>query len=195
MLSDLKIAGGGEINNMSDAPTYPVGTIAKLLLLTERRVQQLTKEGVIPKAERGRYELAPAVQGYIRYLNERSRGSDEDVANYERERARKTRAQADEAEERVRLMRGQSHDAEAVAFYMGKSIAATRARLLSIPNATAAAVSESSDPEECRRILSNACREAAQELSEYDPVAVVGKTRHDLSQQIKTEKEPDAAEE
>lgn len=42
------------------APTYPVATIAKLLLLSDRRVQQLTKEGVIPKEERGRYELAPA---------------------------------------------------------------------------------------------------------------------------------------
>ena len=28
---------------MTSAATYPVGTIAKLLLLTERRVQQLTR--------------------------------------------------------------------------------------------------------------------------------------------------------
>jgi phage terminase Nu1 subunit (DNA packaging protein) len=177
------------------APTYPVGTIAKLLLLTERRVQQLTKEGVIPKAYRGRYELAPAVQGYIKYLNDRSRGSEEDVANYERERARKTRAQADEAEERVRLMRGQSHNAEAVAFFMGKAIAGSRARILSIPNATAAAVAEVSDPESCRKILDAACREAAMELSDYDPASVVGKTRHDLSQNIESEKETNGIEE
>jgi len=51
--------------NKTGAPTYPVSTIAKLLLLSERRVQQLTKEGVIPKAERGRYELAPAVQARV----------------------------------------------------------------------------------------------------------------------------------
>jgi hypothetical protein len=56
--------------------TYPVSTIAKLLLLTERRVQQLTEQNIIPKAERGRYELAPAVQGYIKFLRDRALGGD-----------------------------------------------------------------------------------------------------------------------
>lgn len=58
------------------APTYPVATIAKLLLLTERRVQQLTEQNIIPKAERGRYELAPAVQGYVKFLRDRALGGD-----------------------------------------------------------------------------------------------------------------------
>ena len=64
----------------SGNPTYPVSVIAKLLKLTERRVQQLSKEGVIPKAEHGRYELAAAVQGYVGYLQERiaPRGADGD---------------------------------------------------------------------------------------------------------------------
>lgn len=80
------------------APTYPVATIAKLLLLSDRRVQQLTKEGIIPKAERGRYELAPAVQGYIRFLQERSLRSDSSPIDYHMEKARLTKAQADTAE-------------------------------------------------------------------------------------------------
>ncbi len=37
---------------MSSA-AQPIGVIAKLLDLSERRVQQLSREGVIPKAERG----------------------------------------------------------------------------------------------------------------------------------------------
>lgn len=82
---------------MAVTPTYPVKTIAKLLMLTERRVQQLTAEGVIPKAERGRYELAPAVQGYIRYLQERSLRSDVSPVDYHVEKARLTKLQADKA--------------------------------------------------------------------------------------------------
>jgi len=39
------------------AATQPIGVIAKLLDLSERRVQQLSREGVIPKAERGQYDL------------------------------------------------------------------------------------------------------------------------------------------
>jgi hypothetical protein len=42
--------------------TYSVSTIAKLLILTERQVQALAKDGVLPKAERGRYALVPVVQ-------------------------------------------------------------------------------------------------------------------------------------
>lgn len=61
----------------STGATYPVGTIAKLLLMTERNVSGLALRGVIPKAERGRYELVPVVQAYIRYLRERAAGLDE----------------------------------------------------------------------------------------------------------------------
>ena len=50
------------------ATTYTTTTIAKLLKLSERRVQQLTKDGIIPKIDRGKYELVPAVHGYIDYL-------------------------------------------------------------------------------------------------------------------------------
>ena len=79
---------------------YPVSTMAKLFNLTERRVQQLSKEGVIPKDARGRYELVPAVQGYVRYLQERALGQQvpEGAIDYHAEKARKTRAEADLAE-------------------------------------------------------------------------------------------------
>ena len=102
---------------MADAgtPTYPVKTIAALLRLTERRVQQLSKEGVIPKAERGRYELAPAVQGYIAYLQDRlapREGDDDpDRIDYHLEKARKTKAEADMAEMEAAKMRGDLVDA------------------------------------------------------------------------------------
>lgn len=47
---------------------YPVETIAALLNLQRRWVQQLAKNGVMPKAAHGRYPLAGCVQGYVRYL-------------------------------------------------------------------------------------------------------------------------------
>src|SRR5260370_36849551 len=61
---------------MATPDAYPLGTIAKLLDLTERRVNQLTAEGVIPKVAFGRYQLVPAVQGYIRYLRRRAINGD-----------------------------------------------------------------------------------------------------------------------
>lgn len=56
---------------MSETETaglYDVETIAKLLMISSRRVQQLVKEGVIPRADHGKYPLVGATQGYIRYL-------------------------------------------------------------------------------------------------------------------------------
>lgn len=97
-------------------PTYPAKTIAKLLMLTERRVQQLSKDGVIPKAERGRYELAPSVQGYIRFLQDRMSGnaSQVDSIDYHKEKARKIKAEADIAEIEAKKRRAEAIDAQEV---------------------------------------------------------------------------------
>ncbi|SES66017.1 hypothetical protein [Paracoccus homiensis] len=101
---------------MSTGTAYPVGTIAKLFNLTERRVQQLSKEGVIPKTAQGRYELVPAVQGYVRYLQERALGQQpaEGAIDYHAEKARKTRAEADLAEMDAALRRGELIEAAMV---------------------------------------------------------------------------------
>jgi hypothetical protein len=85
---------------MTAAATYPVETIAKLLLLTPRRVQQLTKAGYLPKAERGRYELVPVVQAYVRYLRDRAVNGDagDDDIGAHKARLIKARARAAEIE-------------------------------------------------------------------------------------------------
>ena len=47
---------------------YPKETIANLLNISERRVDQLAKKKIIPKAGRGVFDLGPTVQAYVRYL-------------------------------------------------------------------------------------------------------------------------------
>ena len=91
---------------MAERLTYPVTTIAKLLDLTDRRVQQLANDGVIPRAERGRYDLIATVQGYVRFLRERAFGA---VANTDAhtEKTRLTAAQASIAEMTEMEMRGE----------------------------------------------------------------------------------------
>jgi phage terminase Nu1 subunit (DNA packaging protein) len=49
-------------------PTYPAKFFAELFGITERRVQQLAKDEVIPKRGRGRYPLVGTVKGYLNYL-------------------------------------------------------------------------------------------------------------------------------
>ncbi len=47
---------------------YKVAIIARFLNLTERRVQQRARDGIIPKAEKGKYDLVQCVHGYVRFL-------------------------------------------------------------------------------------------------------------------------------
>lgn len=137
-------------------PTYPVGTIAKLLMMSDRRVQQLTKDGVIPKAERGRYELAPAVQGYIRFLQERQMGNAANVGNidYNVEKARKIKFEADIAEVEAAKRRGEAIDAQEVKRAWQLILGEIRANLLNnTPARIASLILGKENETEIKRII------------------------------------------
>lgn len=55
---------------MAEADMVRVSELANWLQVTERRVQQLAKDGVVIKAERGLYYLGESVRRYIRFLND-----------------------------------------------------------------------------------------------------------------------------
>lgn len=54
---------------------YPTETIAGICNISERRVEQLAKKRIIPKAGRGVFDLGQAVSAYIRYLQGLCQGS------------------------------------------------------------------------------------------------------------------------
>ena len=56
------------MNDTRNQGLYPKETIATLLNISERRVEQLVKQKIIPKAGRGVFDLGPTVQAYVRYL-------------------------------------------------------------------------------------------------------------------------------
>ena len=79
---------------MPEAMVVPAKTIAKLFDVTERRVQQLAKKGIITKNERGRYDLKAAVQGYIKFLRKSSLEGPEGTISLDEARRRKLTAEA-----------------------------------------------------------------------------------------------------
>ena len=78
--------------------TAPVAAVAKICNVTDRRIQQLAKEGIIPKPERGRYPLIRCVTSYIQYLQARLDGIGTTAPNIEDAKARKIAAEARLAE-------------------------------------------------------------------------------------------------
>lgn len=77
-----------------------VTVLAKLFDLTPRRVQQLAKDGIIPKAQRGAYSLPGAVHGYVKFLRDRLEEKQAADLNsvtpeFQAHRQRKAKAEAD----------------------------------------------------------------------------------------------------
>ncbi len=151
---------------------YSVKTIAELLMLSERRVQQLVQEKVIPRARAGEYDLVGSVQGYIRYLQDRIQtGDDPDLT---RERALLTKVQRETAELELAAMRGEMHRSEDVMTVWTEQIVNCRSRLLAIPTKLAPALFEAETAADIQVALKAAIYEALDELAEYSKERISG---------------------
>jgi phage terminase Nu1 subunit (DNA packaging protein) len=150
---------------MAQQASYPLATIAKLLMLTDRRVQQLAKEGHIPRAERGRYELVPAVQGYVRYLRDRAINGDVGEGGEASDRARLIKARADIAEMEAQRLAEDLVSVGDVERATADMVARFRARSLAIPSKAAPMVAMEETTEACHEIIETFVHEALAELS------------------------------
>lgn len=151
------------------SPSYPVGTIAKLLLISERRVQQLSQQGTIPKNQHGRYDLIPAVQGYIRYLQERAMGKGGGGDDYHTEKARLIKLQADKAQIDLDILEEKLIFAEHVQKAWENVLMAFKSKLMAIPTKAAPVIAAETQPGQIQQILDDLVRETLAELANYDP--------------------------
>lgn len=153
----------------SPSQTAPPETLAKLLNLTPRRIQQLANEGVIPRAERGRYDVLRSVKGYVAYLQDLSQGRRGELHDIAKTRQRLLQFQADRAEIEIQLMRGDMVRTEDVMAYLQPMLGHFRARLLSLPNAVAPQVMACKSLTEIQELLRVTMYEALNEFAEYEP--------------------------
>jgi phage terminase Nu1 subunit (DNA packaging protein) len=142
--------------------------LAKLLDITERRVRQLSAEGIIPKVARGRYEMVGAVRGYIRYLRDLSLKGEVGPADYGIERARLVKAKADLAEMEASQMRGELLPAPDVKRAWTDIVALMRARLLVLPDKIAPVVHETTSIAQAKDVIKKAVFEVLTEIATTD---------------------------
>ena len=125
------------MNDARNQGLYPKETIANLLNISERRIEQLVKQKVMPKAGRGVFDLGPTVQAYVRYLQGLCNGSIQsrepsdldrslmEARVLEREsKARQAKYRADAMEQEIRerrlctelpqRLRAQNYDAQVI---------------------------------------------------------------------------------
>lgn len=66
-----------EKGEIAGSSLYKTEIIAKLFGVTPRRIQMLTKDGILPAVEtpKGRrYDLVPTIQTYVKYLSDKAHG-------------------------------------------------------------------------------------------------------------------------
>jgi phage terminase Nu1 subunit (DNA packaging protein) len=152
---------------MSAVTNVPPKFLAQLFGLTERRVQQMAKDGIIPKAEHGEYPLLAAVKGYVAFLQEVSRHKGNDNEELIKNRIRLEKSRADIAELDFSLRIGELLIADDVKDEIIVMISNFRSRILSIPAAIGAqgtGLQRAALEELAQKLI----YEALHELSRYD---------------------------
>lgn len=155
-------------------------TIAALFSMTDRRVQQLTKEGIITATKEGnanRYDLLPTIQKYIKYLSDKANGkelSKKDSENEDRKleaEADLKRSKADMAALQLKELEGKMHRSEDVEALTLDLVFTVRSMLVALPGRLAVDVVGAKTASEASEIIREEVYKVLEELSnyKYDP--------------------------
>lgn len=146
--------------------------IAQLLNISEKRVKQLTEDGIISEYSSGFYKMVPAVQGYIKYL-QRQVSDDDPASNYNAEKARLTRVKREDAELNLKVKKNELHESSDIEFIMTNMLIAFKSKLEVLPHKVLPNIVSIPDgmekAEKIVEVLNAAIDEALNELSGYAP--------------------------
>lgn len=134
--------------------------LARILNITERRVQQLVKQG-LPRTARGRYPLVASVHFYIATLRENR----PETSSIEQARLRKLIAQADREELELARERNQVVAIDDAMAAIGRAIGECRAKLLALPSKLAPEVALEKSKPMCRAIIETGIHDALADLA------------------------------
>jgi len=152
--------------------------VASLFNLSERRVQQLAKEGVIEGRKVDgvyQFDLLPTVRKYITYLSDKANGRDQKNRKTEEEKlaaeADLKRAKADMAELQLKELRGQMHRSEDVEAITTDLVYTIRSMIIALPGRLAVDVAAVDTAPEASEIIRRECYQVLEQLSnyKYDP--------------------------
>lgn len=164
---------GGLILMSGGETLISVKQLAALINLTERRIQQLVREGVLAKRGRGKYPLAASVNAYCRYIQDN--GQPEGQADFYAERARKMRADADISEIEAAKAKREVFEVDDMREAMELIVSEVRAKLLNnAPTRIAARAKSAKGETEIKAIAKAEITAAMLALSQTDPKKLLG---------------------
>ena len=155
-------------------------TIAALFDMTPRRVQQLTKDGVIAAVKEGnanRYDLLPTIQRYIRYLTAKANGREPSKKDSEIE-GRRLEAEADLKRSKADIAALQLSELEGT-MHRSDLVYNIRSMLVALPGRLAVDVTGAATPAEASEIIRTEVYKILTELAgyKYDPEVYARRVR------------------
>lgn len=137
--------------------------LARMLMISARRVQQLVNEGVITRQPEGDYLLPEAVAEYYAFKFK----SDEDV-DYWEEKAKHEKAKRELAEIELAAKKGEMHAASDIEEVMVNMLSNLRTQLLGVPSKLAPVLADQ-EAGWIEKILTEEIASRLSELSDYSP--------------------------
>lgn len=150
--------------------------ISEIFGVTSRRVQQLTKEGVITARREGNtyvYDLLPTISQYIKYLSDKADGHDKPEKSKSAEMRRLEaeadlkRSKADIAALELKEFEGKMHRSEDVEAMTADLINTIKGLLLALPNRCAIDTQRSKSAAEAAEVIKKEVYQILNILSEY----------------------------
>lgn len=147
---------------ISVAPVVGVMWLADLFGLTDRRIQQLAKDGTIPApSSRGEYDAIGCIRGYVRFLQERAERSEEP------QRVRLDRLRGDREELELAKLRRELIPAGEIAPALEQYVTDVSAALAGIPERFAEVLQAADDVDSKHQILEDLVNEIREHLGGY----------------------------
>ena len=157
-------------NRISEDTIVNTTTMAVVLGVGIRRVQQMIQDGTLQTIAKGKLPLVKNVRNYIDFISDRQRTEEEkklDKARATAEAKLKV-AKATIAELQAKELSGKMHRSEDVQIFTQGLIDTVKSALLSMPGRLAVEVSLCDTAEECSVLIKDAVWDILSELSEYD---------------------------
>ena len=145
--------------------TVPVGSLCRVLNIGDRRVQQLVKEGVLTKEERGRYPFLTNIKNYVLYLQARVDGNATGVIDLADARKRKLQAEAMLSELELQTAQGNTISVADHGDTIGKLGDTLKGRLLVMPSKLAPALALETKQSLCKQIVEDEIRSCLTEIA------------------------------
>jgi phage terminase Nu1 subunit (DNA packaging protein) len=192
---------GGMAANNGDSCLRKIITLADLsalVVVSERTIQRLAKEGVIPLAKnkrgqpmRGKFVLGEAVPRFIENLRDRFVETDPTKAAFNHDRARKMKIEADSAQMDLEEKRGVLVRVSDVEFEIHQTIRNVRDGVRAVPSRIMHSLVGLKDPREANKIVAEAIDATSHRVADGE-IIDVKRWRKENSAYLREQGFPDA---